>query len=83
MKQPWRNLRILSVLFLVWFVSMSLGYIALVWIGTPLIRSVVQGVPLSIAFDWHEIFRIVAYSAGIAALASVLMWVEGRFAGRW
>lgn len=83
MRQPLRNLKILCVLFLIWFMSMSLGYCVLVWFGVPLIRWIVDGTPFLFSPTLQEFFRVVGYSAAISGGAALVMWIEGIVKSRW
>ena len=73
------GVRVLGRLYVAWFFVFVLGFLLVTLVVAPFVRWSILNVAWEYSFGWHEVFRILGYSAGLAAPASALMWIEGRF----
>ena len=70
-------------LFLAWFFIILVALVLLNLVVGPFGRWLFADAAWESSLSWEEFLRILGYSAGFAVPASLLLWLEGLFNGRW
>ena len=77
-----RSLKILCVLLIASFASVGVAVALGVLLGAALVRWIVHGV-LYFSVSGPELLRLAWYVLGMTAVMTILMWLEGKWKGRW
>jgi len=77
-----RSLKVFSVLLIANFFGCTVALGLGVLLGGPFVRWVVHGV-LYFPVSGPELLRLAWYVLGMTAVMTILMWLEGKWKGRW
>lgn len=76
------QVKIIGLLFLGFFLAISVILACVVFLFKPLMRWFVTN-SLSFSVSMHELLRLGGYASGLALFVALVMWLEGKWKGRW
>jgi hypothetical protein len=76
------NLKMVGLLFVAFLLVYGIGLPMLILLGMPLIRWVIHGV-LHFSIDSRSLWWLAWLVLGMTVVTTVLMWLEGKWKGRW
>lgn len=76
------QVKIIGMLFLGFFVAISVILALVVFLFKPLMGWFMTN-SLSFSVNMHELLRLGGYASGLALFVALVMWLEGKWKGRW
>jgi hypothetical protein len=76
------GLKYAGVLFVASLLGLSAACFLAILLGVPLVRWLVHGV-LYFSIDVAFLWRVVWYVLGMSVVITAVMWLEGKWKGRW
>jgi hypothetical protein len=77
-----RGLNAFGLLFCAWLFIAAVGFSLGALLAMPLLRWAIHGV-LYFPTSGPELARLVWAVIGVTLVATILMWLEGKWKGRW
>ena len=75
-------MRMLGILFLIFFAIIGFGFSLGALLAMPLIRSAIHGV-LYFPIASSELLSLLVFILGVTVVATVVTWLAGRYKGQW
>ena len=76
------KVRTFALLLVASFVGVGIPLVVGVLLGVPLIRWMIQGV-LYFPVSGAELLRLAWLILGMTAVVTIVLWLEGKWKGRW